>query len=51
MVAKARNTQINQRRWGRAGRGGQCWGLHRRGEEGCGHPGTGRGPGRGRGAG
>lgn len=27
VVAKARNTQINQRRWGRAGRGGQCWGF------------------------
>lgn len=43
VVAKERNTQINQRRWGGAGSGVEWWGLYRWGEEGCRHPSRERG--------
>lgn len=41
MVAKASDTQINQRKWGGVGRGGKgsrAVGFAEGGEEGCGHP-------------
>lgn len=38
MVAKASDTQINQRKWGGAGRGAGRWGLQREVRRGAGTP-------------